>query len=174
MTTLTSRDIDTPAGSVRLTFSGATLVGLVFADRWERFERSLERRFGAFTLGAANGVTDDAAARLGAYLDGDFAALDRISFETGGTPFQRRVWERLRAIPCGQTLSYGALAESIGQPAATRAVAAANGRNPISIVIPCHRVIAKDGTLWGYGGGLDRKRWLLAHEGALGTELELG
>ena len=81
-----------------------------------------------------------------------------------GTPFQRKVWQGLCAIPYGETMSYAELARRIGHPGASRAVGSANGRNPISIVVPCHRVIAADGTLGGYGGGLDRKEWLLQHE----------
>ncbi len=83
-----------------------------------------------------------------------------------GTSFQQRVWKELCAIPYGETISYGELAKRIGQPTASRAVGLANGQNPISIVVPCHRVIGADGSLTGYGGGIERKRWLLAHEGA--------
>jgi methylated-DNA-[protein]-cysteine S-methyltransferase len=92
------------------------------------------------------------------------AALDAIEVDTGGTPFQQRVWQELRRIPAGSTRSYSEVARAIGRPSAVRAVAAANGANPVSIVIPCHRVIGADGSLTGYGGGLHRKRWLLAHE----------
>ena len=88
-----------------------------------------------------------------------------------GTEFQREVWAALRTIPPGRTLSYGDLAKKIGRPTAVRAVGAANGANPVSLVVPCHRVIAADGTLGGYGWGLERKRWLLAHEGALSGTL---
>jgi len=84
--------------------------------------------------------------------------------ETGGTPFQQEVWRSLRAIPCGTTTSYGKLAAQIGRPAAVRAVGLANGANPVAVVIPCHRVIGSNGSLTGYGGGLERKRWLLDHE----------
>jgi methylated-DNA-[protein]-cysteine S-methyltransferase len=84
-----------------------------------------------------------------------------------GTEFQRAVWNALRSIPCGETLSYGALARRIGRPSAVRAVGLANGANPVGVVVPCHRVIGSDGTLTGYGGGLSRKRWLLEHESAL-------
>jgi methylated-DNA-[protein]-cysteine S-methyltransferase len=83
---------------------------------------------------------------------------------TNGTPFQQTVWAALREIPCGQTISYATLARRIGRPSAVRAVGLANGANPVGIVIPCHRVIGANGTLTGYGGGLDRKRWLLSHE----------
>jgi methylated-DNA-[protein]-cysteine S-methyltransferase len=98
---------------------------------------------------------------------GELDALDRISTETAGTAFQRAVWTALRGIEAGRTVSYGALAEHIGRPRAVRAVGAANGANPIAVVVPCHRVIGSDRGLTGYGGGLERKRWLLAHEGAL-------
>ena len=104
---------------------------------------------------------------LDGYFAGDIAALDRIEVDPAGTPFQRLVWDALRAIPAGTTTSYGALAGRIGRPNAVRAVGAANGANPIAVVVPCHRVIGAGGSLVGYGGGLERKRWLLAHEGVL-------
>jgi methylated-DNA-[protein]-cysteine S-methyltransferase len=104
---------------------------------------------------------------LAAYFAGDLAAIDRIAVETGGTRFQRDVWAALRSIAPGTTLSYGALAQRVGRPKAVRAVGLANGANPIAIVLPCHRVIGADASLTGYGGGLDRKKWLLSHEGAV-------
>ena len=110
-----------------------------------------------------------------AYFDGDLSSIDGLRVETGGTIFQREVWAALRKIPVGQTLSYGALAAQLGRPNAVRAVGLANGANPIGVVIPCHRVIGADGSLTGYGGGIERKRWLLAHEGvaAIGRSGEL-
>ncbi|HEY8091336.1 MAG TPA: methylated-DNA--[protein]-cysteine S-methyltransferase [Polyangiaceae bacterium] len=99
------------------------------------------------------------------YFDGDLAALDGLPVLAEGTAFQRRVWEALRRIPCGETWSYARLARHIGRPTAVRAVGLANGANPVAVVVPCHRVIGSDGTLTGYGGGLQRKRWLLRHEG---------
>ena len=105
-------------------------------------------------------------AALEAYFAGDLTALGAIAWRTGGTEFQRAVWTALCSIPAGETLTYKGLAERIGRPKAIRAVGLANGSNPVSIVVPCHRVIGSDGTLTGYGGGLDRKRWLLGHEGA--------
>jgi methylated-DNA-[protein]-cysteine S-methyltransferase len=101
------------------------------------------------------------------YFAGDCRALDAVVVELNGTPFQRKVWEALREIPAGSTLSYADLARRIGEPRAIRAVGAANGANPVAVIVPCHRVIGTDGTLTGYGGGLDRKQWLLAHEGVL-------
>ena len=107
-----------------------------------------------------------AAERLEAYFGGETTALDGLDVELNGTPFQRRVWEALRAVRAGQTASYGDVARSIGAPAAVRAVGAANGANPVAIVVPCHRIIGASGSLTGYGGGLERKRWLLQHERA--------
>lgn len=104
--------------------------------------------------------------RLEAYFQGDASAIDRLPWQASGTAFQLRVWDALCTISAGETLSYRGLAERIGKPSAVRAVGLANGANPISLVVPCHRVIGADGSLTGYGGGLPRKRWLLAHEGA--------
>ncbi|WP_109489405.1 methylated-DNA--[protein]-cysteine S-methyltransferase [Occallatibacter savannae] len=98
------------------------------------------------------------------YFAGDLAAIDTIPVATGGTSFQRKVWQELRNIPCGATTSYGELARRIEHPSAVRAVGSANGDNPVAVVVPCHRVIGANGSLTGYGGGLDRKRWLLDHE----------
>lgn len=107
------------------------------------------------------------------YFRGKVDAIDAIAVETAGTPFQRKVWRALRRIPAGKTSSYRSLATRIGRPAAVRAVGFANGANPISVVIPCHRLIGSDGSLTGYGGGLERKRWLIEHErAALGTPRE--
>lgn len=100
------------------------------------------------------------------YFAGDAAALDGLAWKASGTPFQLAVWEALCTIPAGETLSYAGLAERIGRPSAVRAVGLANGANPISVRVPCHRVIGANGTLTGYGGGLPRKRWLLTLEGA--------
>ena len=109
----------------------------------------------------------DVMARLRAYFGGDRHAIDAIVVEPAGTPFQRLAWLALRGIPPGSTVTYRALAERIGRPAAVRAVGAANGANPIPIVLPCHRVVGSSGGLVGYGGGLDGKKWLLIHEGVV-------
>lgn len=101
-----------------------------------------------------------------AYFGGDRSALTGVRWRTGGTDFQRQVWRALCTIPVGQTMTYKGLAERIGRPKAIRAVGLANGANPVGIVVPCHRVIGSDGALTGYGGGLDRKHWLLTHERA--------
>jgi methylated-DNA-[protein]-cysteine S-methyltransferase len=104
--------------------------------------------------------------RLAAYFAGDIWVIDDIRTATAGTVFQREVWRALRIIPAGHTISYGELARRIGRPKAVRAVGLANGANPIGVVVPCHRVIGANGSLTGYGGGLHRKEWLLAHERA--------
>jgi methylated-DNA-[protein]-cysteine S-methyltransferase len=103
---------------------------------------------------------------LTAYFDGSLGALNAIPWSTGGTAFQNQVWRALIDIPAGETSTYAALAARIGRPAAVRAVGAANGANPLAVLVPCHRLIGADGSLTGYGGGLERKAWLLAHEGA--------
>jgi methylated-DNA-[protein]-cysteine S-methyltransferase len=101
---------------------------------------------------------------LRAYFAGEIEAIDAVRVQACGTAFQREVWDLLRTIPCGTTTTYGELARRIGRPEASRAVGLANGSNPIAIVVPCHRVIGASGALTGYGGGLERKRWLLQHE----------
>jgi methylated-DNA-[protein]-cysteine S-methyltransferase len=108
-----------------------------------------------------------ASVALLAYFDGVLDAIDRLQVADFGTPFQQRVWRELRTIRNGETQSYAALAQRIGAPNAMRAVGLANGKNPINLVVPCHRVIGANGNLTGYGGGLTRKRWLLTHERAL-------
>ena len=101
---------------------------------------------------------------LAAYFDGTSAALEDLPLDMRGAPFEKRVWTALRTIPAGQTTSYGTIAHALGTAGASRAVGAANGANPIAIVVPCHRVIGSNGSLTGYGGGLDRKTWLIDHE----------
>jgi methylated-DNA-[protein]-cysteine S-methyltransferase len=114
----------------------------------------------------SNVLSAEAVRQLSEYFEGRREDFD-LPLELTGTEFQRQVWTELTAIPFGQTVSYGDLARSIGKPSAVRAVGAANGDNPISIIVPCHRVIGSDGGLTGYGGGLERKEWLLKHEGGL-------
>jgi methylated-DNA-[protein]-cysteine S-methyltransferase len=155
-----------PIGTMMLVHDEAgALVALDFEDFQDRMARLLRLRHGRVELseGAAPAKTRGALDR---YFAGDFAALEAIETRTGGTDFQRAAWEALRAIPPGETRSYGAQAIAIGRPTATRAVGLANGANPVAIVIPCHRVIGAGGALTGYGGGLWRKRWLLDHERA--------
>jgi methylated-DNA-[protein]-cysteine S-methyltransferase len=156
----------TPIGEAVLVWDAAArLRAFDWSDHEPRMRVLLARHYGAVRPTEA-AVPAALAAALDAYFAGDLRALDDLACETAGTPFQRKVWAALRDIPAGRTESYGQLAARIGHPTAVRAVGLANGSNPISIVVPCHRVIGADGSLTGYGGGLDRKRWLLAHEGA--------
>ena len=163
--------LDTPIGELAVIADRqGNLRTLEWTDHDERMRRQLRLHYGkdGFVLERAcdpGGLTS----ALRAYFAGDLAAIDRLPTATGGTPFQRLVWRALRQIPCGTTLSYSELARRIGRAEAVRAVGLANGANPISIVVPCHRVIGASGALTGYGGGIERKRWLLAHEGALAT-----
>jgi methylated-DNA-[protein]-cysteine S-methyltransferase len=134
-------------------------------DYEARMQRLLRIHYGAsFELVTARAASD-ARRRIEAYFGGDLATLDALNVATAGTPFQRKVWTALRSIPAGETVTYGELAARIECASAVRAVGAANGSNPIGIVVPCHRVIGANKSLTGYGGGIERKRWLLQHEG---------
>jgi O-6-methylguanine DNA methyltransferase len=139
---------------------------LDFGDYEPRMTRLLRLHYGDVKI-EAGATPARIAAALDDYFDGDLTALERIEWATGGTDFQRQVWKGLTAIPAGETESYGAFAARLGRPKAVRAVGLANGANPVGIVVPCHRVIGANGSMTGYGGGVERKRWLLKHEGAL-------
>jgi methylated-DNA-[protein]-cysteine S-methyltransferase len=141
------------------------------ADFWEyeaRMHRLLRLHYGdgGVTLRPGS-APPEVRARFEDYFSGSLRAIDDLEVMTGGTDFQREVWTALRTIPPGETLTYGELAAKLERPRAVRAVGLANGSNPVSIVVPCHRVIGSNKSLTGYGGGLERKRWLLEHEGAL-------
>jgi len=134
-------------------------------DHEPRMQKLLRRYYGENAIQLREASHRSAASlALQAYFEGDTDALAGLPTAANGTDFQRTVWDALRRIPVGKTISYGDLAIQIGRPTATRAVGLANGANPIAIVVPCHRVIGADASLTGYGGGLERKRWLLAHE----------
>jgi methylated-DNA-[protein]-cysteine S-methyltransferase len=148
--------LTTPAGVIEICVDRGELVSLRFVEESSAPPED------------ASGIVSE----LVAYFGGDLAALTRIPVRLDrGTDFQREVWTALQGIPVGETISYAELARRVGHPSAFRAVGSANGQNPIGIVVPCHRVIAADGTLGGYAGGLERKRWLLEHEGALASPL---
>ncbi|MER7108304.1 methylated-DNA--[protein]-cysteine S-methyltransferase [Streptomyces sp. NPDC000229] len=153
--------IDSPYGPLTLVATDGVLSGLYMTDQRHR---PPEETFGdpdprPFT---------EAIRRLDAYYARELTAFD-LPLNLAGTPFQRSVWEQLRRIPYGETRTYGELAEVLGKPGASRAVGLANGRNPVGIIVPCHRVIGASGGLTGYGGGLHRKQRLLTFEGALGS-----
>jgi methylated-DNA-[protein]-cysteine S-methyltransferase len=150
--------MDSPIGPLTLTAVGGALTGVYMNE---------QRHLPKLPTGCER---DDAGfghvvEQLSAYFTGALTDFD-LPVELHGTDFQRRVWAALREIPYGETISYGELARWVGNPKASRAVGLANGRNPVAIIVPCHRVIGADGSLTGYGGGLDRKVWLLEHEGS--------
>jgi methylated-DNA-[protein]-cysteine S-methyltransferase len=157
--------LTTPIGTMLLvTDEDGLLRALDFDDYEPRMRELLRLQYGAVTIESGRAPKAMRAA-LSAYFEGDLATLKTIEWRVAGTPFQRKVWTVLPTIPAGQTMSYGALAAKLGAPNAMRAVGHANGSNPISVVIPCHRLIGADGSLVKYGGGLHRKAWLLRHEG---------
>ena len=139
------------------------LRALEFGDYESRMDRLLRAHYVNYSLEERK-VPAVLIEKLRAYFEGELEAIDEIETATGGTEFQKEVWRALREIPAGSTISYGQLAENVKRPGASRAVGAANGANPIPIVVPCHRVIGANGTLTGYGGGLPHKKWLLDHE----------
>ena len=160
----------TPIGELLIVADRAGKLRTIdWTDHEARMRQLLDRYYGKgrYTLDQAHdpgGLTRV----LRAYFKGDIEAIDRLPVETAGTPFQTSIWRALRKIRRGTTISYAELASRVGRPRAVRAAGLANGQNPISIVVPCHRVIGSDGSLTGYGGGLLRKKWLLEHEAALG------
>jgi methylated-DNA-[protein]-cysteine S-methyltransferase len=157
--------LETPIGTALLiTDSDGVLRALDWEDYEARIRELLRLQYGAVILKKARAPKDMRAALTG-YFKGDLGRLKTIRWRVAGTPFQHKVWTSLPKIRAGTTMSYGALAALIGMPKAMRAVGHANGSNPISVVVPCHRLIGADGSLIKYGGGLERKRWLLAHEG---------
>jgi methylated-DNA-[protein]-cysteine S-methyltransferase len=162
--------IVTPIGEMLIIADDA---GILRAADWTEHE-SRTRHFLTLRYGRNGFTLEDArdpgglTTAIGRYFGGELTAIDALLVEPGGTSFQREVWRELRKISCGTTISYGELAKRIGRPQAVRAVGLANASNPVPIVVPCHRVIGSNGSLTGYGGGLNRKRWLLEHESGQG------
>ncbi|KJM57815.1 methylated-DNA--protein-cysteine methyltransferase [Pluralibacter gergoviae] len=167
MLTLLEDKINTPVGPLWILCDEQfRLRAVEWEEHSARMEQLLDLHYRAEgyrrrAAGNPGGFSD----KLRDYFDGDLGVIDGLPGETAGTPFQREVWQALRTIPCGQVMHYGELAVRLGRPGAARAVGAANGANPISIVVPCHRVIGASGALTGYAGGVQRKEWLLRHEG---------
>jgi methylated-DNA-[protein]-cysteine S-methyltransferase len=153
-----------PVGIVYVISDGTNLRAVDFEGYEPRLHRLLTRHYGHYTLHSKRN-SGGAVSRLAEYFAGDLQAISRLTVATNGTPFQQQVWTALRNIPAGETVTYATIAERIGSPKACRAVGLANGSNPIGIVVPCHRVIGANNGLTGYGGGLERKQWLLDHEG---------
>jgi methylated-DNA-[protein]-cysteine S-methyltransferase len=165
--------VDSPVGTLLLVSDGESLCALDYAGFEQRMTRLLQARYGRFRPKAA---TDPLgfSSRIRAYLAGDYGCVNSIPVNTGGTAFQQRVWSALRTIPPGAVLSYGEMAARLGKPTAYRAVGLTNALNPVAIVVPCHRLVGANGTLTGYAGGLERKRWLLQHEGVDLAKLATG
>jgi methylated-DNA-[protein]-cysteine S-methyltransferase len=159
---LTDR-IESPLGTIILVADRDRLCALDFGDRESRMIKLLHKRYLSFEL--VESKLSEFSSKVRAYLDGDYGSLADIPLNVGGTEFQQLVWQNLCKIPVGTTASYGQIATNLGKPTAARAVGMANSLNPIGIIIPCHRVIGANAKLTGYAGGLDRKQWLLQHEG---------
>jgi methylated-DNA-[protein]-cysteine S-methyltransferase len=155
--------VETPVGTLSLVVDAD---GRLRASGWDDPRPRLRRQLGerSFALETARDPFGLASA-FASYFAGELDALDHVTIHAEGTAFQQAVWKALRAIPCGETCSYADIARRVGKPRAMRAVGMANHANPVGVAVPCHRVIGADGSLTGYGGGLERKRWLLAHEG---------
>jgi methylated-DNA-[protein]-cysteine S-methyltransferase len=158
--------VETPIGRFAIVVDADGRVRAAgFADGHARMEKRLRAHPGGEDVVIARGRKSRGVAdAVRRYFAGDLAALDGLTVFNEGTEFQRAVWAALREIPCGETRSYGDIARRIGNPAAVRAVGLANNANPVGVIVPCHRVIGSDGSLTGYGGGIERKRWLLSHE----------
>jgi len=156
--------IESPVGQLSLVATDTTLVAVLWPE-----ERDGRVKFPVVATAGSNEVLVTTAEQLGEYFDGKRRSFD-LPLELRGTAFQQQVWQSLADIPFGETSTYGKQAAAIGRPRAIRAVGSANGRNPLSIVLPCHRIVGADGKLTGFAGGLDTKRWLLDHE----TQVALG
>ncbi len=156
MSATITTNLESPIGLLRLTARDGELTGL-YMEEHRHAPALLDN------LVAESAWFSDIATQLRSYFSGDLTTFD-VPMQLVGTTFQCSVWKQLSAIPYGETISYGELARRIGNPNASRAVGLANGRNPISIIVPCHRVIGANGSLTGYGGGMERKSWLLQHE----------
>jgi methylated-DNA-[protein]-cysteine S-methyltransferase len=160
--------VETPLGPLLLVADGERVLRAAeFADCEARMRRLLDRQLGHAGYELRPGpVPDRIKAALAAYFAGDLVAIEQLPVKTGGTGFQNTVWSALRALAPGRTVTYSQLARNLGKPQSARAVGHANGANPVCIVVPCHRLVGADGALTGYGGGIERKRWLLHHEAA--------
>ena len=164
--------IESPVGRLAIASHDRRLCALWFGS--EPQVRALLARWFPGETASAGRDPAGAVTALRAYFAGDLRCLDTVEVELHGTPFQQRVWYQLRKVPAGTTATYAQIARAVGAPNAVRAVGAANGANPVSLIVPCHRIIGSNGSLTGYGGGLDRKRWLLEHEALQRQGLLLG
>ena len=159
-------EFESPIGTILLVSGGGSVRALEFGGYEARLNRLLKAHWGGEPAFGNGGDPTGFRSRMSDYFAGDLHALDALPVETAGTPFQESVWRALRQIPVGHTWTYGQLAGHIGKPRAVRAAGHANSLNPIGIIVPCHRVIGANSSLTGYAGGIERKQWLLQHEGA--------
>jgi methylated-DNA-[protein]-cysteine S-methyltransferase len=159
--------LETPIGEMLIVADeDGRLRAVDWTDHEARMRRSLRLQYGENGFRVEEGRSPHLRSALARYFTGELTAIDTLPVRTAGTPFQRKVWSALRDIPCGETRTYSELAARIGHADAVRAVGSANGANPVGVVVPCHRVVGADGSLTGYGGGIERKSWLLKHESA--------
>ena len=156
--------VDSPIGKLTVAARGSKVCLVHFGPAHKYVRTALATWYPGVSIESSDDP-GGVARVLARYFDGDLASLDEVEVELHGTTFQQKVWNALRTVTAGTTTSYAELARRVGTPAAVRAVGAANGANPVAVVLPCHRIIGSDGSLTGYGGGLERKRWLLDHEG---------
>ena len=161
--------LDSPIGPLTVAERAGRICLLHFGEDGAAVDRMVDRWYPGEPRDRQG--LPDIGSVLSRYFAGDTVVIDSVSVELQGTPFQKKVWQALRRIPCGSTISYAELARRIGEPTAVRAVGTANGANPVAVIVPCHRVIGTNGSLTGYGGGLERKQWLLAHEGVIARHL---
>jgi methylated-DNA-[protein]-cysteine S-methyltransferase len=159
-------EFESPIGRILFASNAGGICALDFAEYERRMDALLTRRFGSYSF-KRNSDPLNLRARLRHYFDGDLQAFESESVNSKGSAFQEQVWKALRTIPAGATWTYGQLAAKLSRPSAARAVGHANSLNPVGIIVPCHRVIGASSALTGYAGGLERKQWLLRHEGAL-------
>jgi methylated-DNA-[protein]-cysteine S-methyltransferase len=162
--------LPSPIGPLTVAARDGRVCALRFGDEQRALTAALKRRDPSLEI-VKSRDPGGAATRLRSYFNGKIDALDDIAVDMEGTAFQQQVWAALRTVKAGRTASYMDIARAIGMPSAVRAVGAANGANPVAVIVPCHRIIGSSGSLTGYGGGLQRKRWLLEHEGVLLTLL---
>ena len=159
--------VESPVGPLTIAARDERVCLLHFGPDDERVRRWLARWYPGRAVVGHNDPAG-AVSVLSRYFEGDVDAIDAIAVEMNGTPFQQRVWSALRRVRAGRTAAYAEIAREIGAPTAVRAVGAANGANPVAVIVPCHRIVGTNGSLTGYGGGLERKQWLLRHEGVGG------
>lgn len=164
---------DHAVGPIHMVAEGGRLLAMEFGDVEHRLMPMLRSRFGKEPMLESEDDLSEITSAIRAYFEGDLAAIDAIEVDGGGTEFQRHAWQSLRAIPPGETRTYGQMAAALGRPNAARAVGMANALNPISLVVPCHRLVGSNGSLTGYGGGIERKRWLIDHERRHASQIQL-